>query len=107
MHYGPYAFAKDRQKPTIIPLSNVPIGQREAFSEVKKLWFFFVSLTYLLFMINITQNDVVKIKKLYECGNVEESSTLTKPDSNILDESKRRQSGFSFLSYTVLLCRRR
>ena len=36
MHYGPYAFAKDRQKPTIIPLSNVDIGQRKAFSKVIK-----------------------------------------------------------------------
>lgn len=34
MHYGAYAFAKDRSKPTIIKLKNTggPIGQRNGFS---------------------------------------------------------------------------
>ncbi|KAG7153502.1 Zinc metalloproteinase nas-13-like 2 [Homarus americanus] len=35
MHYGPYAFARDRTRPTIIPRkTGVEIGQRRGFSEV-------------------------------------------------------------------------
>lgn len=34
MHYGAFDFAKDKDKPVIIPLQkNVEIGQREGFSE--------------------------------------------------------------------------
>ncbi|XP_037794282.1 zinc metalloproteinase nas-4-like [Penaeus monodon] len=34
MHYGPYAFAKDRTKPTIIPrVTGAEIGQRRGFSQ--------------------------------------------------------------------------
>ena len=35
LHYGPYAFAKDRRYPTILPKNpNDKMGQRNAFSPV-------------------------------------------------------------------------
>lgn len=47
MHYGPYAFSKDRSRPTIIPrTTGVEIGQRRAFSK----------------------SDVLKLQKLYNCA---------------------------------------
>ncbi|XP_047494103.1 zinc metalloproteinase nas-4-like [Penaeus chinensis] len=54
MHYGPYAFAKDRTKPTIIPrVTGAEIGQRRGFS----------------------QSDVNKLMKLYNCANTGEITT--------------------------------
>jgi Astacin (Peptidase family M12A) len=36
MHYGPYAFAKDRRYPTILPkIPNDRMGQRDGFSPVR------------------------------------------------------------------------
>lgn len=36
MHYGSYAFSKDRRMPTILPKDpNRSIGQRNGFSEVR------------------------------------------------------------------------
>ncbi|CAL4206890.1 unnamed protein product, partial [Meganyctiphanes norvegica] len=47
MHYGPYAFAKDRSKPTIIPrMAKEEIGQRRAFSK----------------------SDILKLNRLYSCA---------------------------------------
>ena len=34
MHYGPFAFTKDRSKPTIVPNKREEIGQRNGLSEV-------------------------------------------------------------------------
>ncbi|KAB7498760.1 Zinc metalloproteinase nas-15 [Armadillidium nasatum] len=42
MHYGPYAFAKDRSKPTIIPKRKSEIGQRRNYS----VSIFFVRVLY-------------------------------------------------------------
>ncbi|KAK7080142.1 Meprin A subunit beta [Halocaridina rubra] len=48
MHYGPYAFAKDRRRPTIIPrTTGAEIGQRRAFSN----------------------SDILKLQKLYNCAS--------------------------------------
>ncbi|XP_064107762.1 zinc metalloproteinase nas-4-like [Macrobrachium nipponense] len=47
MHYGPYAFARDRTKPTIIPrVTGAEIGQRRAFSD----------------------KDIEKLQSLYNCA---------------------------------------
>ena len=36
MHYGPYAFAKDRRYPTLLPINpNDKMGQRDGFSPVR------------------------------------------------------------------------
>ncbi|CAG0900139.1 unnamed protein product [Darwinula stevensoni] len=47
MHYGPYGFAIDPDIPTIVPIFAElgDIGQREGFSD----------------------NDILKINRLYEC----------------------------------------
>ncbi|XP_069957441.1 zinc metalloproteinase nas-13-like [Cherax quadricarinatus] len=48
MHYGPYAFAKDRNQPTIIPKkTGAEIGQRRGFSK----------------------NDIKKLEALYNCSS--------------------------------------
>ncbi|CAL4170425.1 unnamed protein product, partial [Meganyctiphanes norvegica] len=46
MHFGPYAFALDRRRPTIITHSGKKIGQRDGLSKV----------------------DIGKLNRLYECG---------------------------------------
>ncbi|CAL4227624.1 unnamed protein product, partial [Meganyctiphanes norvegica] len=63
MHYGPYAFAKDRSKPTIIPhKTGVEIGQRRAFSKT----------------------DIRKLNIFYECSGVDNSggggNSIVKPN---------------------------
>ncbi|XP_063870239.1 zinc metalloproteinase nas-4-like isoform X1 [Scylla paramamosain] len=56
MHYGPYAFAKDRTRPTIIPrVKGAEIGQRRALSP----------------------KDIQKIKILYNCANTSTTSVVT------------------------------
>ncbi|XP_069195161.1 zinc metalloproteinase nas-15 [Procambarus clarkii] len=56
MHYGPYAFAKERTKPTIIPRqTGQEIGQRRAFSE----------------------KDVLKLQLLYNCANTSTTAVVT------------------------------
>ncbi|XP_050718047.1 zinc metalloproteinase nas-15-like isoform X2 [Eriocheir sinensis] len=56
MHYGPYAFAKDRTKPTIIPrVKGAEIGQRRAFSA----------------------KDIEKLQNLYNCANTTMTSGVT------------------------------
>ncbi|XP_063233842.1 zinc metalloproteinase nas-4-like [Bacillus rossius redtenbacheri] len=60
MHYGMFAFSKDRRSPTILPKRpNTPLGQRRGFSEA----------------------DIVKVNRLYECREVvtERPPTVTKP----------------------------
>ncbi|XP_042871755.1 zinc metalloproteinase nas-4-like isoform X1 [Penaeus japonicus] len=60
MHYGPYAFAKDRSRPTIIPRqTGVEIGQRIGFST----------------------KDILKLQKMYNCvdGGTEMAVTTTSP----------------------------
>ncbi|KAG0730604.1 Zinc metalloproteinase nas-13 [Chionoecetes opilio] len=48
MHYGPYAFAKDRSVPTIIPrVTGTNMGQRRGLS----------------------QKDILKLQDLYECNS--------------------------------------
>lgn len=74
MHYGPYAFAKDRSLPTIIPrTTGSEIGQRRAFSA----------------------NDILKLQKLYNCAattGVTEVSTdspiTVQPSGNCEDHNK-------------------
>ncbi len=71
LHYGPYAFAKDKRYPTILPKNpNDKMGQRNNFSPV----------SYCLSLINCLnickyvyaksrlQNDILKINRLYNCG---------------------------------------
>ncbi|XP_069950740.1 zinc metalloproteinase nas-4-like [Cherax quadricarinatus] len=56
MHYGPYAFAKDRARPTIIPRkTGVEIGQRRGFSEI----------------------DIQKLQTLYNCANLTAETVVT------------------------------
>ncbi|XP_069936402.1 zinc metalloproteinase nas-13-like [Cherax quadricarinatus] len=56
MHYGPYAFAKDRTKPTIIPRrAGTDIGQRRAFSD----------------------KDILKLQLLYNCANTSTTPVVT------------------------------
>ncbi|XP_042209528.1 zinc metalloproteinase nas-4-like isoform X2 [Homarus americanus] len=56
MHYGPYAFARDRTRPTIIPRkTGVEIGQRRGFSE----------------------KDIQKLQKLYNCANNATETVVT------------------------------
>ncbi|XP_021955270.1 zinc metalloproteinase nas-15 [Folsomia candida] len=54
MHYGSYAFSKDRRSATILPKDpNKKIGQRDNFSKI----------------------DILKINRLYQCDNVKPTST--------------------------------
>nr|XP_045603957.1 zinc metalloproteinase nas-4-like [Procambarus clarkii] len=56
MHYGPYAFAQDRSRPTIIPRkTGVEIGQRRGFSEL----------------------DIQKLQTLYNCANTTLEAVVT------------------------------
>ncbi|XP_068228214.1 zinc metalloproteinase nas-13-like isoform X2 [Palaemon carinicauda] len=66
LHYGPYAFAKDRTRPTIIPrFTGAEIGQRRGFSK----------------------KDIEKLQQLYDCPGTtsdspsEESLTTIAPDT--------------------------
>ncbi|KAK8384441.1 hypothetical protein O3P69_009324 [Scylla paramamosain] len=55
MHYGPYAFAKNRSVPTIIPrVTGTKMGQRQGLS----------------------QKDIVKLRELYKCGAREDLPTM-------------------------------
>lgn len=58
MHYGPHAFAKDRSRPTIIPLQGgADMGQRRAFSR----------------------KDREKLELLYQCANNTHTGFTTPP----------------------------
>ncbi|XP_064114840.1 zinc metalloproteinase nas-4-like isoform X2 [Macrobrachium nipponense] len=66
MHYGPYAFAKDRTRPTIIPrVTGAEIGQRRGFSK----------------------KDIQKLQLLYNCSNTTaEENTLNETLTTIVPE---------------------
>ncbi|XP_037088433.1 zinc metalloproteinase nas-15-like [Pollicipes pollicipes] len=68
MHYGPYAFARDRSRPTISDRRNtgVTMGQRQGFSSV----------------------DVRKLRKLYKCdGTTPPPPPPPKPTGDCTDKS--------------------
>ncbi|XP_047494371.1 zinc metalloproteinase nas-4-like isoform X3 [Penaeus chinensis] len=72
MHYGPYAFAKDRSLPTIIPRqTGVEIGQRIGFST----------------------KDILKLQKMYNCVNgstdtvIATSSPITTPSPDQCEDT--------------------
>ncbi|XP_063600701.1 zinc metalloproteinase nas-4-like [Penaeus indicus] len=66
MHYGPYAFAKDRSKPTIIPRQmGAEIGQRRSLSP----------------------KDILKLQLLYNCANTTETITTEVPVTTVAPDT--------------------
>ena len=87
MHYGPFVFAADRSRPTIIAGGNatsgkVEMGQRVGFSPV----------------------DLRKINKLYKCNRSKKSKTATvrlggTPFQSTQQKSKTSKCLFSVINY--------
>lgn len=92
MHYSPWAFAKDRMKPTLIPLHPAKnMGQREG-----KMLFrnrFAISWTSIIITVStaMSDGDVIRLNRMYECG--QEQSTVDSLPAETTSNPREAASG--------------